>query len=319
MSIIKWGILGSANINNRFAPWFQKAENARLVGIASRSIEKAEKAVEEFGAERAFGSYEKLLEYGDIDVVYIPLPNSLHVKWIIKAAESGKHVLCEKPLTLNSGEADRAMKVCRGKGVLLMEAFMYRHHPQHEKVRDVILSGRIGKAVAFHSHFSVYFDPSLDNIRWREELGGGALMDLGCYCVNSSRLIFQSEPVKAMAHRIVNTDRKVDATTMAVLEFPQERYASFTCSFSMHYSNYYEVFGSKGRIYVEPSFLPWGDGVIEIYDLLGIERISVPSVNQYLLEIEHFSHCVEEGRLLPPAENGLANMKVIDLIRQSET
>lgn len=313
---IKWGIIGAANINYRFAPNFKKADNAVLFGIASRAIQKAEKAAKEFGAERVFESYGKLLLCDDIDVVYVPLPNSMHLEWIIKAAESGKHVLCEKPLTMNSKEAKRAVKVCEDKGVLLMEAFMYRHHPQNEKVKEIISSFRIGKALGFHSHFSFPLPP-IDDIRWRKELGGGALMDLGSYCVNASRLIFESEPLKAKSYWTLHQDRKVDTTINTILQFPGERYASISCSFAMRYINYYEVFGSNGRIYVEPFTLPWDDTVIKVHDARGISKITVPGSNPYLLEIQHFSRCVQEGKLFPPAENGMANMQAIDLIRKN--
>ncbi len=316
MQKVKWGIIGTANINYKIAPWFTKTENAELVGIASRSIHKAKNAVKEFRAKKAFENYTKLIDYNNIDAVYIPLPNSMHLEWIVKAAESGKHVLSEKPLAVNVNEAKHAVEVCKDNNVLLMEGFMYRHHPQHEKVREIISSGRIGKILGFHSALCYNVYPTPENIRWRPELGGGALMDLGGYCIDSSRLILNSEPIGAKAHCIMHPDRKVDSTTIAILQFQGDRYASFTCSFCMGFIDFYEVLGTQGKIRVEPSFISYGDSVVKVKDVFGIENVLVEGLNPYFSEIRHFSNCIQEGKLLPPAENGLNNMRSIDLIRE---
>jgi xylose dehydrogenase (NAD/NADP) len=315
---VRWGILSTARINSRLAPGMRESSLTELVAVASRELPRAEAAARELGARKAFGSYEELLDSDEVDAVYISLPNSLHLEWCIKAAEDGKHVLCEKPLASNAVEAEQAVKACEKEGVLLMEAFMYRHHPQHAKVREVLSSGRIGEPSVVNARLSISVE-SMDDIRWKGALAGGALMDVGCYCINASRFIYGSEPIRAKALWSFNEERGVDQTTIGVLEFPREQFASFVCSMRMHRANQYEIIGTEGSVEATTAFVPGtADTVVRVRDKSGTEEIVVPGIDQYRLEVEQFSRAViEEADLSYPAENGLANMRAIDLVRNS--
>ena len=310
-------MLSTARINSRLAPGIKESPLAELVAVASRKLSRAEKAAGKLGAEKAFGSYEELLKSDEIDAVYVSLPNSLHAEWTVQAAEAGKHVLCEKPLASDSGEAERVVKACERAGVLLMEALMYRHHPQQAEVREIIESGRIGKPVFMDVRFTDYREPS-EAICWKGGLSGGALMHMGCYCVDASRFIFDSEPTSAKTMWRFDEERGVDVTTHALLEFPGDRHAFIACSLMLHRSNRYEVMGTEGSIELPASFRPGrADAIIKVKDGEGTEEIVVPGVDQYMLEVEHFSRCILEGTPLRyPAENGLANMKAIDRVRK---
>ncbi len=320
-------MLGVATVSKLVAPAIVESGDNILAGIASRSLLKAERAAKEFGAERAFESYDKILDSDEVDVVYIPLPNSMHAEWTIKAAQKGKHVLCEKPLALNSEEALQMINACEENDVLLMEAFMYRHHPQHAVVKDIISSGRIGDVVAVNSCLSTFSERTDDN-RWRGgNMGGGALMDLGCYCVDVSRLLLETEPTAARATWKFDNAHDVDVTNFGILKFADDMFASFMCSMLASASNRYEVVGTKGRIKVPVAFDvgvvgEWPD-VSRIAENTIVrlssekEDIVVPAVDQYKLEVEHFSRCVHEGKVLPPAENGYANMLAMDMIRNA--
>lgn len=314
---VRWGMLSTAWINSELAPGIRESSITKLVGVASRDSSRAEIAVKELGAEKAFKSYDDMLSSDEIDAVYVSVPNSLHAEWSIKAAEAGKHVLCEKPFASNAREAEEVVKSCNRNGVLIMEAFMYRHHPQHAKVKEIISSGRIGKPLIVNARFTSYYE-TFDDIRWKGELSGGALMDVGSYCINASRFIFESEPTAIKALWKYDNERGVDETTIALLEFPEEQYASIISSLFMQKTNKYEVIGTTGSIEVPKAFDPGTDDVIlRIKDKSGTEEIIVPGVDQYRLEVEHFSNCILEGNSLKkPAENGLYNMRAIDAVRE---
>jgi xylose dehydrogenase (NAD/NADP) len=314
---VRWGIVSTARINRRVAPAIQASPLTQLIGIASRQQSKAERAAQQFGAQKAFGSYETLLTAEDIDAVYISLPNALHAEWIIRAAEAGKHVLCEKPLTANFAEAKRAVRACEKAGVLLMEAFMYRHHPQHTFVKESITNGEIGDLNLITSRFSFFLPPSND-IRWQGTLAGGALMDIGCYCINLSRFLFNSEPTAAHALWHYDATRGVDIATLALLQFPANRFASFTCSMLQPRTQQYEVIGTEGTISVPTAFVPGDSPLVQLRARDGLTERTIHSVDQYTLQIEHFSQCILKGKQLTyPAENGLANMKAIEMVRQA--
>lgn len=315
---VRWGIVSTARINRRIAPVIKASPITQLVGIASRQQSKAEQAAQQFGAQKAFASYEALLTFEDIDAVYISLPNSLHAEWIIRAAEAGKHVLCEKPLTSNFAEAIQAVRACENAGVLLMEAFMYRHHPQHTFVNELIKRGDIGDLSIITSRFSFFLPPSND-IRWQGTLAGGALMDIGCYCINIARFLFNAEPTSAQAFWHYDETRDVDISTLAILQFPGNRFTSFTCSMLQQRSQQYEVIGTEGTISVPTAFVPGRQAPLvqlRTRDCM-TERI-IRSVDQYKLQIEHFSRCIlDDTKLMYPAENGLANMEAIEMVRRA--
>jgi predicted dehydrogenase len=226
--MLHWGIVSTANIGVRkVIPATQKAERCEVVAIASRDGERAAETATELGIPRAHEGYEALLADPEVDAVYIPLPNSEHAEWTIAAARAGKHVLCEKPLAMTAAKAEEMVRACATEGVLLMEAFMYRLHPSWESVRELVASGRIGGLRAVQSWFS-YFNDDPRNIRNVPELGGGALYDIGCYCINLSRMLFGAEPT-AIEASVTRDETGTDVLTSAILAF-DAGVATFTCS-----------------------------------------------------------------------------------------
>ncbi|HET7578079.1 MAG TPA: Gfo/Idh/MocA family oxidoreductase [Bacillales bacterium] len=318
---VRWGILGNANIARKaLVPAIKDAKNAELTGIASRSG-RAKEAKEELGFRKSYDSYEALLSDPEIDAVYIPVPNALHAEWTAKAAEAGKHVLCEKPAALTAEEAQQMIEACRKADVLFMEAFMYQFHPQHEKVKSIIASGEIGQVKLMRSRFAFKL-ADLENVRFDRQLGGGSLYDVGCYCIHSSRYILGAEPIKAYARAHIDPKFEVDLTATGVLTFENGIQALFDCSFETVPGEHYEVIGDKGSIRVQGPYRPDknedGKGRIIILDANGETREERVSGDSYTLQVEHFSQCVLDGS--EPAYSGeqtLQNMKVIDACYQS--
>ncbi|HEU4673512.1 MAG TPA: Gfo/Idh/MocA family oxidoreductase, partial [Candidatus Limnocylindrales bacterium] len=219
MDELRWGILSTARIGREnVVPAIQAAARCRVVALASRDAERGRAIAADLGIDRVHASYEALLADPDVDAVYIPLPNHLHVEWSIAAARAGKHVLCEKPLALTAADADRALEAADDAGVRLMEAFMYRLHPSWRAVRELVASGRIGELVAVQSWFS-FFNDDPANIRNVRAYGGGALYDVGCYCVNLSRMLFGAEPRRVEASIERDPVTGVDVLTSGLLEF----------------------------------------------------------------------------------------------------
>ena len=241
---VRWGVLSTANIaTEKVIPGFRRSPRSEVLGIASREDGRAREVAARLGIPRAYGSYEAMLADPDIDAVYNPLPNHLHAEWTIAAARAGKHVLCEKPLALTADEAQGMVDACRAAGVLLMEAFMYRQHPSWLAVRDLVRSGRIGRLQAVDSWFS-YFNDDTANIRNIREAGGGALYDIGCYCVNLSRMLFDAEPVGVQAAITRDPDLGVDVLTSGILSFPTG-VATFTCSTRTETDQRVHVYGTR--------------------------------------------------------------------------
>jgi xylose dehydrogenase (NAD/NADP) len=314
---VRWGIISTARINRRVAPGITASPLTELVGIASRSQTRAEKAAQTLGAPQAFGSYAALLASEEIDAVYISLPNAMHAEWIIRAAEAGKHVLCEKPLTATVREAERAVRACEKAGVLLMEAFMYRHHPQHRVVTEYMTQGRIGDVTVVTAQFSFVLPPS-DDIRWQGALAGGALMDIGCYCINAARYLFRAEPLSARAFWIWEDTLQVDSATLALLAFPGNRSASFTCSMLLPRVQRYDVLGTEGTITVSSAFVPSDAPRVHVRTHEGSEERIIPLGDQYQRQIEHMTRCIlKDTPLTYPAENGLANMRAIAMVQDA--
>ncbi len=312
---LRWGILSTARIGmNALAPAFKDSKEAELIAISSRDKTKAQEAADRLGIPRAYGSYEELLEDPDIDIVYIPLPNGMHPEWAVKAAQKGKHILCEKPIA-NDAELTRRMIEDVGQyGVVLMEAFMWRFHPQHHKVREIIASGELGRARLVRIGFSFWFDSP--NFRFDPAQGGGAMMDVGCYCVNISRFIFDTEPVRAYASAEFDPKNDVDLSLSGHLLFPDNTVSLIDCSFRMAGRQEYEVICEKGMIEVPLAILP-GAGPARIY-VTGDSRrqeATVEGLNQYTAEIDHLSACVRERKMpVYPPESSLKNMKILDAL-----
>jgi len=319
---LRWGVLSTANIGLKaLIPALQAYPGAELCALASRDAEKAERYAKLYHIPKTYDSYEALIQDPDIGVVYNPLPNHLHMEWTIKAIEAGKHVLCEKPLALDAPQAQRMLEAAQQHGVLLMEAFMYRYHPQHRRVQALLKSGFISAPRLIRSCFSF---PLLalgrpGDIRW--QAGGGSLMDLGCYCVNVSRCFFAAEPLSVLASAIVHPDYpQVDAQFHAVLNFSGERVALVDCGFLLPNEQAYELVGSDGRIWVEEAFNPGGAVPVTINAQKGNQRISetIPPSDRYRAEVEYFCDCIHNG-VQPEtgAQDGLNNMKVIDALLRS--
>ncbi len=320
---LRWGILGTAHIGEAVIPAIQSSSNGTVAAVASRDLRAALAFAKRHNIPRAFGSYEELLESTDVDAVYIPLPNDLHKEWTIRAAEHGKHVLCEKPFALNAAEAEEMIAAARAHRVVLAEAFMYRFHPQFGKLQELIAAGEIGDVRLIRSAFC-YTMRGETNIRRFPENGGGALMDVGCYCINMSRLVAHAEPVEVQANAVYGpTD--VDIRLAAILRFPNDIIAHLDCAFDTDYREALEIQGTQGCLRVlrpiKPDSRPgeiWLDqGETGVVPPTRTTVTSLPG-NHYRLMAEHFADAVLNGTpLLYPPEDGLANMRVVDAVREA--
>jgi predicted dehydrogenase len=317
--VVRWGVLSTANINRKVVPATQAADRCEVVAIGSRDPSKAEAAAFEFGIARAYGSYEEVLADPEVDAVYNPLPNDLHERWTIAAAEAGKHVLCEKPLAMNAAEAERMIAACGAAGVLLMEAFMYRLHPTWEAVREAVASGRIGELRAVQSWFS-YFNDDPTNIRNIAASGGGALYDVGCYAVNLSRMLFGAEPVRVRGSVHRDPEMGVDVLTTGMLDFPAG-IATFTCSTRAESDQRVHVYGTRGRIAIEIPFNIPLDLPTRVFVTAGgdppvapnTEVLTFEPANQYAIQAERFAAAVLDGTPVPiPPGDAVRNLRVID-------
>jgi len=318
---VRWGILSTAKIGReKVIPGIQKSPNCTVDAICSRNLDQAKTTAKLLNIEKAYGSYEELLNDPDIDAVYIPLPNHLHVEWAIKAMQAGKHVLCEKPIGISSGEALKLLQEARKYPHLkVMEAFMYRFHPQWQKVKSLIGEGVIGEVKTVHSHFS-YFNIDPQNIRNNIDVAGGALMDIGCYCVSFPRFLFNEEPTRAVS--IIDRDpvMKTDRLTSAMLDFGSGKTSTFTCSTQLMPYQRVHVFGTNGQIEIEIPVNAPKDEPTKIWMRTknSSEEIVFEAVDQYTIQSEQFSKSILENTNVPtPLEDAVNNMKVIDAIFES--
>jgi predicted dehydrogenase len=320
MRRLRFGVLSTANIGlTKAIPGIAAAANCEVVAIASRNATAARAAAERLGIPTAHGSYEALLADPDVEAVYIPLPNHLHAEWTIAAARAGKHVLCEKPLALSAADAERMVEACEREGVRLMEAFMYRQHPSWVAVRDLVASGRIGRLVAVQSWFS-YFNDDPANIRNLVEAGGGALFDIGCYCVNLSRMLFDGEPSRVVGSILRDPVGGTDVVASGILEFG-DGVATFTASTRAEDDQRVDIYGRTGRISVEipfniPPHLPTRIHVAAGGDppvAPAIETLTFDAADPYTAEAERFADAVLDDREVPvPPADAVANLRVIE-------
>jgi xylose dehydrogenase (NAD/NADP) len=285
---VRWGILSTAAINRRLLPAFRESPALELVAVASRSQERADDYAETEGIPRAHGSYEALLDDPDVEAVYISLPNSLHVEWSILALGAGKHVLCEKPLDRRASEVERAFDAADRAARLLMEAFMYRHHPQTVRALELLRGGAIGELRLVRSSFA-FTAQGAANVRLNADLDGGALMDVGCYCVSVTRLL-AGEP-EAAAGRAVVGPTGVDLRFAGVLALPGSVLAHFDCGLDVPAFSVVEAVGSAGTLLIPRPFLI-SDAVIEHVHDGSVERIDVPAADSYRLELENMSAAI---------------------------
>jgi len=321
---VRWGVLGAANIAvKKVIPAMQRGELCEVLGLASRDVEKARRAAHALGVPKVYGSYEELLADEEIEAVYNPLPNNLHVPWTKKAAEAGKHVLCEKPVAMSVAEARELLAVRDRTGVRIQEAFMVRTHPQWTTTLELIRAGRVGELRAVAGFFS-YFNRDPSNIRNRLESGGGALMDIGCYPVTVSRFVFGEEPRRCLG--LVERDPKMgtDRLTSAVLDFPSG-HSVFTCSTQLVPYQRMQFYGTRGRIEVEIPFNAPADRPVRIFiddgsDIFGsgVEVREFAPCDQYTIQGDLFSRAVREGVEQPiPLEDAVRNMAAIEAIFRS--
>jgi predicted dehydrogenase len=317
---VRWGILGAANIANRVIPAMHRSGLARPVAIASRELARAKRAAEQLGVSRAYGSYEELVADPDVEAIYNPLPNHLHVPWSIQAARAGKHVLCEKPIALSAREARELLAVRDETGVQIAEAFMVRTHPQWLEVERLVASGAIGPLRLVSGYFSYYRrDP--DDIRSKPEWGGGALMDIGCYPIFISRWMFGTEPTDVVAMLDQDPELGIDRLTSAMLRFPNGQ-ATFSCAGQLVHYQRMQLFGEQGRIEVEIPFNAFSDRPSRVFvddgSQLGgasARTIEIPMADQYTLQADRFSEAVRGVGTVPVSlETAVGNMRVIDAL-----
>lgn len=321
---VRWGVLGAARIAvEKVIPAMQKGSCCEIAAIASRSLARAQEAADRLAIPKAYGSYDELVSDPSIDAIYNPLPNHLHVPWSIRCAEAGKHVLCEKPISLNVAEARKLLEVRDRTGVKIGEAFMARSNPQWIRARDLVKSGRIGALRVVAGFFS-YFNNDPRNIRNVPEWGGGALMDIGCYPITLSRMLYGEEPERVMALLERDPDMKIDRLTSALLEFPSGQ-TIFQCSTQLVPYQRMQLLGTRGRIEVEipfnappdrPNRIFIDDGSSVTGEGITVEEL--PVANQYTIQGDLFSRAILDDTEVPtPLEDAIRNMSVIEALFRS--
>ena len=326
MAIVRWGVLSTAGIGTRHViPAMQRGRYSRVTAIASRDRARAERVAAEFGIATAHASYDDLLADPDVDAVYIPLPNHLHVPWSMRALDAGKHVLCEKPIGLRTAEAETLARAAAERPHLkVMEAFMYRFHPQWQRARQIVDTGTIGEVRAVHTWFA-YFNNDARNIRNQKDAGGGALMDIGCYGISIARFILGREPDRVVAVSDLDPQFGTDRLTSAVMELGGA-VGTFTCATQLARHQHVDILGTDGRIDVELPVNPIPDRPSRIW----LQRAGAPGTsgtndeivfdpcNQYTLQGDAFSRAVLDGTAVPtPLDDAVANMRAIDAVKAS--
>ncbi|HEY2741227.1 MAG TPA: Gfo/Idh/MocA family oxidoreductase [Gaiellaceae bacterium] len=315
-SAVKWGIVSTADINQKVIPGAHASGKVELLAVASRAQERAEAYAREWDIPRAYGSYEALLADPDVEAVYISLPNTLHAEWSIKALEAGKHVLCEKPFSRHPKEVEASFDAAERSGRLLSEAFMYRHNPQTARLTELVGDGAIGELRLIRSAFSYgLYDP--ENIRLRTDVEGGALMDVGCYNVSGSRLL-GGEPERVWGEAWYGPSG-TDWVFAGMLRFPGNVVATFDCGTALPNRDELEVIGSEGSLFLDD---PWHcvHPVIELRRDDGSERIELEPVDSYRLELENLSDAIRgEAELLLGREDALGQARALEALHRSAT
>jgi predicted dehydrogenase len=310
-----WGIISTADINRKVIPGAQASPEVDLIAVASREQSRADAYAQQWGIERAYGSYEALLADPDVEAVYISLPNTMHCEWSIRALEAGKHVLCEKPLSRHPDEVEAAFDTAERTGRLLSEAFMYRHNPQTAKLRVLIDAGAVGEPRVVRSAFS-YSLYDADNIRLRTDVEGGSLMDVGCYCVSGSRLVAGAEPASVYGQARIG-DTGTDWVFTGSLRFPGDVLAIFDCGTSLPERDELEVIGTEGSLFLDD---PWHCTmpVIEHRRDGSLERIELDRADSYRLELENMSDAIRgEAELLLGREDALGQARALEALHRS--
>jgi len=323
MEKLRMGVLGcSGHYSLRIAVPIKSSLLIEPYAIASRDGAKARQFAKQHGFSKSYDSYEKLLSDPDVDFVFIPLPNHMHLEYIKKAADAGKPIICEKPICLNAEETAAAAEYCRQRKVPLMEAFMYRFHPQWIRAKEIVSSGELGDILAVHGHFS-YNNKDGNNIRNKAEYGGGALYDIGCYTVSSSRFMFDKEPQRVICNIVRDPVFKTDIHTSGILDFGSGKTAAFTVGTQMFPFQKVSVIGSSGSLIVELPFNMYSDvpARLTVNGNVGQRIVETEIADQYLLEFDAFADAVIHQTEVPTSiSDAIANMAVIDaLFRSAES
>ncbi len=318
MTKVRWGILSTAKIGTeQVIPAIQQAQNCTVQAISSRSVDKARGAANQLGIPTAYGSYEDLLADQNIDAIYNPLPNHLHVPYTIQALKAGKHVLCEKPIAMDADEAVQLAEFSKSHPKLkLMEAFMYRFHPQWRKSKELVKDGTIGKLQTVDSFFS-YYNNDPENIRNKPDMGGGGLMDIGCYCISLSRYLFDKEPSSVKGTWKIDPQFQTDYIASGVLDF-EDGTATFCCGTQMTPHQQVTIVGESGRIVIETPFNPSPDQetIITLFTEDEHQQITFSPVNHYTIQAREFAHAILSDTTVPtPLQDAVNNMDVIDAFR----
>ncbi len=323
---LKWGVLGNANIARVCViPAIQKSRNGGVHALATRSPENAQQLAGENRIAQVYDSYEALLADPEIDCIYIPLPNHLHHLWTLKALRAGKHVLCEKPLACNADQAGEMASAARDTGLVLMEAFMYRFHPRSQRIKQMVVEGNIGKPCLVRSAFCFRMSEKdwadAENARLKPEMGGGALLDVGCYGVSVARWLLGSQPIRVQAQAVYHSGG-TDVHVVGSLSFPENALATVEASFVTALQQTFTVVGPEGAIELpHNAFVPWekdASFVLRNYDQEAGQKYVIPGADEYQLMVEHFADVVlEKSELMYPVEDSIGNMQVLDAMAQA--
>ena len=320
MNKLRWGIISTARIGiQKVIPALQGGRYCTVTAIASRDLAKAQAAAKALRISKAYGNYEAILADPDVDAVYIGLPNHLHVPWAIKALHAGKHVLCENPIALNADEALQLLAVAQHYPRLkIMEAFMYRFHPQWQRARELVRTGQIGELRTVQSFFS-YCNVDPNNIRNLADIGGGGLLDIGCYCISLSRFVFEAEPTRVLGLAAFDPQFKTDTLASGILEFARGT-ATFTCGTQLVPYQRVNIFGTEGRVEIEIPFNAPPDAPRTIWHQreYAVTALEIAAHDQYRTQGDKFSLAVLEDRPVPtPLTDAVANMRAIDAVFRS--
>ncbi len=323
---IRWGILSTADIaEGQVIPAIKESSNGEVIAVGSRNQDRARAYAERNNIPKAYGSYEELIADPNVDAIYNPLPNGMHGEWSIRCAEGGKPVLVEKPFANNAIEAQQMVDVFKQRNLPLAEAFMYRFHPQTQRVKQMVDSGAVGKVHIIDASFSFAMEGD-DNIRLQADLAGGALMDVGCYCVSVIRFMLGEEPDQARMFGDFGKRSHVDERMVGLLSFPSGVLAHFDCSMRTNFTQTYRIRGTHGTIAVEKAYVPYRpDPAVDTFiqywkGTPGVEKhqyeeIKIEPVNQYVLMVEDFAGAIINKRPLRfPVEDSIAQMRAIDML-----
>jgi len=321
MNKLRWGVLSTAKIGvEKVIPAMQRGTLCQVVAIASRDLPRAQQVARQLGIARAHGSYEALLADPEIDAIYNPLPNHLHVSWSLAALEAGKHVLCEKPIGLTSAEGQTLVEAARRRPHLkVMEAFMYRHHPQWQRAKSIVIAGDIGTLRTIQTFFS-YHNVDPHNIRNQSDIGGGGMADIGCYCVSLSRFLFDAEPRRVMGLVEYDPAFGTDRIASGILDFAAAGSATFTCSTQLTPYQRVNIFGTEGRVEIDIPFNAPPDRpcTMRLERQGRTEEIALPVCDQYTIQGDLFARAVlEDGPLPTHIEDAVANMRVVEAVLAS--